>query len=298
MTGAAVTTGHLTSTLTLPEALDTGPALAAATTLPGGWHLHHPATLPPSAPAVHVAPTTGDPDVTVRGRTVRLRLPPAAASSATLAYAVYTATERARQYRQLVTVHANAAVHPQTGQAVVLLGTKGAGKTAVTLALGERGWTHAGDDLIVLGDHDDGQATLWPGKATAAVRPADPTRWQHPKPVIPLAPFLKHPVPVTLFVRLTVHPALPTAQLTPATPFSANEQLRLHEALARYISGLPTPLTGPVHAPYGPVWPLDTGRLARWRSHLIARMERSPYAYLHAPDAQSAADLLTRETTP
>ncbi|MEU9068924.1 hypothetical protein AB0D60_18820 [Streptomyces sp. NPDC048306] len=81
----------------------------------------------------------------------------------------------------------------------------------------------------------------------------------------------------------------------PATPFSANEQLRLHEGLARYISGLPTPLTGPTGAPYGPVWPLDTLPLARWRTHLITRLERHPYTYLYAPDPQTAADLITGE---
>ncbi|MFJ2745443.1 hypothetical protein ACIO3O_37940 [Streptomyces sp. NPDC087440] len=296
MTGAVVTTGHLTSALVLPADLDTGPALAAADTLPGGWQLHPSMPLPPGHPTVHVATTAQEPDVVVHGETVRLRLPHEAASGPTLAYAVYTATERARQFQRKVTVHANAAVHPGGRAAVVLFGTKGAGKTALTLALGERGWTHAGDDLVVLGDDRD-HVTLWPGKPTAAVRPADPARWQHPKPVIGLDPFLEHPVPVTLFVRITIHPALPTAQLAPATPFHGTEQLRLHEALGRYISGLPTPLTGPVHAPYGPVWPLDTGELARWRSSLIARMESSPYAYLHAPDPQSAADLITRETT-
>ncbi|MEU9288754.1 hypothetical protein AB0D57_29755 [Streptomyces sp. NPDC048275] len=77
--------------------------------------------------------------------------------------------------------------------------------------------------------------------------------------------------------------------------FSANEQLRLHEALARYISGLPTPLTGPSGTPYGPVWPLDTVPLARWRAHLIVRLQQHPYSYLYAPDPQIAADLITGE---
>ncbi|MER5822687.1 hypothetical protein ABT086_10520 [Streptomyces mirabilis] len=77
--------------------------------------------------------------------------------------------------------------------------------------------------------------------------------------------------------------------------FSANEQLRLHEALARYISGLPTPLTGPSGTPYGPVWPLDTLPLARWRAHLIVRLQQHPYSYLYAPDPQIAADLITGE---
>ncbi|MFE9882568.1 hypothetical protein [Streptomyces sp. NPDC005784] len=284
-------TGHVTAALELPPGLDTGPAAAAADRLPGGWHLS--GTVDGDYPVVTVACTAGDPTVTVQGRTVRMRLSHTAAGAATLAYATYTALERTRQQRQMLTLHANAAVTP-SGRGVLLLGTKGAGKTSVTLALGERGWTHAGDDLAILAEHDP-QLLLYPGKATAAVRPQDPQLWQAPKPIIILAPFIRDPVPLTAAVRLTVHPAIPRAVLASATPFSANEQLRLHEALARYISGLPTPLTGPSRAPYGPVWPLDSPRLARWRAHLIARLEQHPYAYLYAPDAQTAADLIIEE---
>lgn len=291
MSGAAVATGHVTAALELPEGLDTGPAATAADRLPGGWHLS--ASASGDDPVVTVACTVGDPAVTVQGRTVRMRLTHAAAGSSTLAYATYTALERARQQRQMLTLHANATATPG-GRGVLLLGTKGAGKTSVTLALGERGWTHAGDDLAILAEHDT-ELLLYPGKATAAVRPQDPELWQAPKPVIALAPFIRAPVALTAAVRLTVHPAIPRAVLVPATPFSANEQLRLHEALARYISGLPTPLTGPSGAPYGPVWPLDTPWLARWRAHLIARLEQHPYAYLYAPDPQTAADLITEE---
>ncbi|WP_240634204.1 MULTISPECIES: hypothetical protein [Streptomyces] len=286
-------TGHVIAALELASGLDPGPAAAASGRLPGGWHLSGSSGVGGDCPVVAVACTAGDPAVTVQGRTVRMRLSHAAAGSATLAYATYTALERARQQRQMLTLHANAAVTP-SGRGVLLLGTKGAGKTSVTLALGERGWTHAGDDLAILAEHDP-QLLLHPGKTTAAVRAQDPQLWQAPKPVIALTPFTRVPVPLAAAVRLTVHPAIPRPVLVPATPFSANEQLRLHEALARYISGLPTPLTGPSRAPYGPVWPLDTPRLARWRAHLIARLEQHPYAYLYAPDPQTAADLITEE---
>lgn len=110
-----------------------------------------------------------------------------------------------------------------------------------------------------------------------------------------LTPFTPAPAPLHIAVRLTVHPAIPTPHTTPGTPFNANEQLRLHEALGRYISGLPTPLTGPNGAPYGPVWPLDSPDLAHWRTHLITRLSKQPYRYLHAPDAHRAADLITQE---
>ncbi|MBP0460843.1 hypothetical protein [Streptomyces montanisoli] len=293
MNPAAVATGHLTAALELPPGLDTGPAVTAANRLPGGWHLSTPSPGSPDGPAVTVTYADGEPAVTVSGHTVRISLPRDVARSSTLAYATYTALERARQQRQMLTLHANAAVTP-CGRGVLLLGNKGAGKTSVTLALGGRGWTLAGDDLTVLAE-DDTELLILPGKATAAVRPQDPKLWQAPKPIVDLAPFLRVPVPVAGIIRLTVHPAVPRPLLVPATPFSVNEQLRLHEALARYISGLPTPLTGPTGAPYGPVWPLDDASLARWRTHLIARLEQHPYSYLYAPDPQSAADLITEE---
>ncbi|MFD9602867.1 hypothetical protein [Streptomyces sp. NPDC059970] len=293
MNPAAVATGHLTAALELPAGLDTGPAVTAANRLPGGWHL---STLLPESrdcPVVEVAYAETEPKVTVDGQTIRMSLTRDAARSATLAYTTYTALERARQERQMLTLHANAAVTP-SGHGVLLLGNKGAGKTSVTLALGERGWTHAGDDLTILAEHEK-ELLILPGKATAAVRPQDPELWQAPKPVVDLAPFLRVPVPLAGVIRLTVHPAVPRPLLVPATPFSANEQLRLHEALARYISGLPTPLTGPNGAAYGPVWPLDTLPLARWRTHLITRLEQHTYTYLYAPDPQTAADLITEE---
>lgn len=293
MSRAAVATGHLTAALVLPAGLDTGPAATAADRLPGGWHLLTPGAGLEDCPAVSVTYADAQPTVAVDGQTVRISLPRGAAGSATLAYATYTALERARQQRQMVTLHANAAITP-SGRGVLLLGTKGAGKTSVTLALGARGWTHAGDDLTVLAEEHT-ELLILPGKATAAVRPQDPALWQAPKPVVDLVPFLRVPVPLAGIIRLTVHPAVPRPLLVPAAPFSSNEQLRLHEALARYISGLPTPLTGPTGAPYGPVWPLDEAPLARWRAHLIARLEQHPYSYLYAPDPQTAADLITRE---
>ncbi|RDG33975.1 phosphoenolpyruvate carboxykinase (ATP) [Streptomyces corynorhini] len=292
MTGAALTTGHLTAALDLPPDLDTGPAAAAADRLPGGWQ-HHATAERGDGPAVTVENAV-TPAVTVRGQHIRLRLPPAVAGSVTLAYATYTVLERARQEQRMLTLHANAVITPD-GRGVLLLGNKGAGKTSVTLALGALGWTHAGDDLTVLAELGD-ELMVLPGRPTAAVRPSDPTLWQAPKPVVALTPFARVPVPLARVFRLTVHPGVPHAQTTAATPFSANEQLRLHEALARYVSGLPTPLTGPNGTPYGPVWPLDTPALARWRSHLITRLEQHPYTYLYAPDPRTAADLITQET--
>ena len=293
MNAIGLSTGHTTAALVLPPDLDTQAAAACAPYLPGGWEIH-----PIIGRAARRSPLleielSDVPHVEVDGDTVRLHLTRDAAESATLAYATYTALERARQQHRMLTVHGNSVVTPD-GRGVLLLGHKGAGKTATTLALAERGWTHAGDDLAVLSEDEKG-VWLVPGKPTAAVRPADPNLWHEPKPVIELQPFTDGAVPLAGVVRLTTHPAIPRPASTPAAPFSKNECLRLHEALARYLSGLPTPLTGPGAAPYGPVWPLDTPELARWRTHLITLLEQLPYRYLYAPDPQSAADMITKE---
>ncbi|WP_055472120.1 hypothetical protein, partial [Streptomyces pathocidini] len=270
------------------------PAAAAATVdrlLPGGW------STSPTAPAgdgpwLLVEVTQGPPGVeAVDATTVRLRLTRRGAASATLGYATYTALERARQQQQLTTVHASAVCAPH-GQAVLVLGNKGAGKTSTVLALAARGWTHLGDDLVVLGERE-GAVTVLPGKRTAAVRPADPALGDAPKPVVELRPLRGAPAPLGRIVRVTVHSRVTEARLIPATPFSGNEYLRLHENLARYISGIPTPLDGIAEAPYGPVWPLDTPACARWRSHLISLLEGRRFDYLYAPDPERAADLIT-----
>jgi hypothetical protein len=280
-------TGHVCARLAVPEHLDITAARAADRTLPGGWTL----TAAPATGAVDVEVTTGAAAVTVAGDTVRLRLPPSVAASDTLAYVTYTAAERVRQQQRKVTVHATALIAPD-GRAVLLLGANGAGKTSTAFALAALGWTHAGDDLVVLGESVEGVVEVWPGKSTAAVR--DPSQPLAPKLQHVLEPFATGSVPLARVVRLAVHPVLVTASLTPALPLSVNERLRLHEMLGRYISGLPTPISGVVAVPYGPVWPLDTPALARWRSRLIATLADCQFEYLYAPDPETAADLLTK----
>lgn len=282
-----VDTGHVRAALTVPTVLSTPGASDAARTLPGGWRLLRCDTACTAAIEVSV----GAPRIRVSASTVQVRLPAAVAASDTLAYLTYTVLERARKHDRKVTVHATA-LHAPNGRAVLLLGAKGAGKTSTAFALAERGWTHAGDDLVVLGHDGDGQLTVWPGKPTAAVR--DPARPLAPKPLRDLDPFATASAPVAWIIRLATHPDL-ASSLTSAVPLSVNERLRWHEGLARYISGLPTPLTGVAGAPYGPVWPLDSARCARWRSDLIAGLQQTRFDYLHAPTAQAAADLLLRE---
>jgi hypothetical protein len=287
MSAHLLTTGHIRARLALPDGMDTLPARRAGGALPGGWSLGAS-----TAGTSDIEITLGRPDITADTHTVHVRLPRPAAHADTLAYVTYTGLERARQRQRMATVHATA-VHTPGGRAVLLLGTKGAGKTSTALALAGRGWVHAGDDLVVLGERDDGTVSVWPGKPSAAVRA--PARPLASKPLRVLEPFAAGPAPLVWVVRLAVHPTLRTATLSPAVPLSVNEKLRLHELLARYISGLPTPLAGVDTVPYGPVWPLDTPALARWRTGLISRLAARRFDYLHAPDAETAADLLTRE---
>ncbi|MFI6883345.1 hypothetical protein [Streptosporangium canum] len=289
MTVHRLVTGHVSALLMLPEEVDTTAAQAAGRMLPGGWTLEEAeAAAGPAAVEISL----GAAGVTADTRTVHVRLPGTVSAADTLAYITYTALERVRQQQRKVTVHATALITP-SGRAVLLLGAKGAGKTSTALTLAERGWTHAGDDLVVIGDSRDGPA-VWPGKPTAAVR--DFARPLAPKPQRALEPFSSGPVPLAWVVRMAVHPTLTTASLTDAAPLSVNERLRLHENLGRYISGLPTPVSGVAGVPYGPVWPLDTPPLARWRSYLISRLTGCRFDYLYAPDHETAADLLTKET--
>ncbi|MEV7471892.1 hypothetical protein AB0O20_36220 [Streptomyces kronopolitis] len=285
-----LTTGHVTAALTLPCGVRQA-ATAVGRLLPGGWSTSLTAPVG-DGPRLLVDITQGLPgvEVAIGATTVRLRLTRSGAASTTLGYSTYTALERARQQMQLATVHASAVCGPN-GQAVLVLGNKGAGKTSTVLALAARGFTHMGDDLVVLGERD-GTVTVLPGKRTAAVRPADPALGDAPKPVVELRPFRDTPAPLGQIVRVTVHPRATEARLTRATPFSGNEYLRLHENLARYISGIPTPLDGIAEAPYGRVWPLDTPACARWRCHFISLLESSRFDYLYAPDPERAADLI------
>ncbi|WP_103529556.1 hypothetical protein [Streptomyces sp. SM12] len=286
-----ITTGHVTATAVLHAGVRATAAAAVARTLPGGWAAEDV----PVAGRPHLQVAVGPPAVSTAGGVVRVRLPATAAATATLAYVTYTALERARQQQQMLTLHGTA-LHAPGGEAVLLLGTKGAGKTTTALALAARGWLHAGDDLVVLAQQaTSGGLEILPGKPVAAIR--DRLRPLDPKPLLDLAPFATAAAPLTRIVRLAVHPHAPPA-LRPATPLSGTERLRLHEGLARYISGLPTPLTGVADTPHSPVWPLDTAALARWRTDLLTRLEQHRFDYLTAPDAESAADLLTKETTP
>ncbi|MEV5879379.1 hypothetical protein AB0L75_35180 [Streptomyces sp. NPDC052101] len=281
---ATLTTGYVTADLHLPYCL---PAPDASHLLPGGW-----TTSPPRQnTGIHLSVeiTDGPGHIHVTDEQVALALTAEAARSTALAFTTYTALERARQLRRMVTVHATAITRHR--QAVLILGHKAAGKTTTALALARRGWMHAGDDLVVLGEAGH-ELLVMPGKPTAAVRPAATDAFYQPKPVVDLRDaFETEPSAVALVVRVAVHPNSQTL-VAPATPFSTAELLRLHENLARYITGLPTPINGLTGTPVATTWPLDTPQCATWRAELIRALERSRYVYLHAPTAEAAADLI------
>ncbi|MFF4410154.1 hypothetical protein [Streptomyces sp. NPDC001404] len=281
-----LTTGYITADFHLPNWHGL-PSTAISRYLPGGWVLSDRQDRTDTRVRIQI--TTGPGHIETLPNEVTIHLTSSAAASPALGFTTYTAMERARQQRRMVTLHGSAAAHDRG--AVVLLGHKAAGKTTTAFALARRGWSHAGDDLIVLG-HDQAGLFLMPGKPTAAVRPQETEEFYRQKPLLDLRPVLTAGrTTVALIVRLTVHPhARPLA--VPAAPFSSGEYLRLHENLARYISGLPTPVSGLIGAPYGVTWALDTPQCARWRTHLINRMERNRFFYVHAPTAEAAADLI------
>ncbi len=93
-----------------------------------------------------------------------------------------------------------------------------------------------------------------------------------------------------LVVRLSVHPDTAPA-LAAAGPMPLAERLRLAENLARYITGIPTPLSVEPHT-YAPVYPLDDPACAATRSTVIDRIDALGLRYLHAPTARHAARLI------
>lgn len=290
-------TGYVTAAVAMPCPVPELAGLAGDLDrmVPGGWRIH-PADA--AVPEVHsdlritVTATTALPQVTLtRDGAVQLALHPDALASATLGYATYTVAERARQQRGMVTAHAAAALDP-TGRAVVLLGDKGAGKTSTLLALLEHGYRFLGDDQVVLTAADPaGEIGVLPGRRRCAVRQVTGWLGYETKQIVDLdvlpADVPASGFPVATVIRVSVHPAT-TPMVTDPASLSLTEQLRLAENLARYITGMVTPLaTAPVV--YAPVYPLDDPTTAEARSRLIERIGTLGLRYLHAPTAGQAA---------
>ena len=292
-------TGLIIVALTVPDTLTRAnlASISAEVTrlLPGGWRIH-----PVSSAIAHVriivSVTTGHSDVELEGETVRVTLTETALASPTLAYVTYTVTERARQQLGMVTAHAAAVITPD-GKAVVLLGDKGAGKTTTAFSLVDKRYRLLGDDLIILAHRDDGLEVM-AGRKLAAVRRVNAVLGYEAKRLVDIAELtVPGPVRIATVVRVSVHPAVtvPTAVL--GTPLSVVERLRLHENLARYIAGTPTPLTLEPDV-YGPVYALDTPACAATRAMVIDQLGGLAFHYVHAPTAEHAAGMIEELTTP
>jgi hypothetical protein len=286
----AVTLAVTAPALLTPDALDRI-ASAAGPLLPGGWT---PLPAPPADPdaRVLVRVSTGIPRVErAPDGTIQLTLRAPDIVGDSLAYLTYTVAEAARQHAGIATAHAAAATAP-SGETVLLLGDKGAGKTTTLFALAGRGWQPVGDDLILLATNDSGELWVPAAKRVTAVRTPRPgMHGYESKSVVDIGSALVLPPrPVALVARLSVHPGA-AALLRTGSPLRAVERLRLAENLARYITGTVTPLalTPEVCAP---VYPFDTAAAVATRAALITAIEHTGLRYLQAPSPDHAADLL------
>jgi hypothetical protein len=293
---AVISTGYVNVAVALPNDFTSAMLTAIATEvdpmLPGGWRVIEPA---PPGIAAHIAltETSATPAVTLVGNGhIAITLRPTRLRSSTLGYIGYTAAEAARQRHGMVTAHAAAVATPD-GNAVLLLGDKGAGKTNVVLALLRAGWLFLGDDLIILEDHPDG-LRVRAGRQRAAIRQSVNGFGYEPKTAASLAD-LDAPTHagVALTVRVSVFPGA-SPLVTAASPLSLNERLRLAENLGRYISGVVTPLSLEPEV-YAPVYPLDEPACAATRSRIIRNIERTGLWYVQAPSADHAADLIGKQ---
>jgi hypothetical protein len=283
-------TGYVTIALTVPDEV-TDSVLAAVGAevtrlLPGGWHTGDP---PPVDPDLQVAVTIAEaPHVTLAGERVLVYLPAPVVTSVTLAYVTYTAAERARQQRGMITTHASAVTTPE-GRGVVLLGDKGSGKTDTALAMAAKGYLPLGDDLIVLATCPE-RLEVWAGKQIATVRQPGAVLGYENKAAVHLGQPATPVAGVALVVRIGIHPAAQRAMVA-GTPLSVGERLRLAENLARYITGTPTPLTLEPEV-YAPAYPLDNPACAAARTAVIRQIAHVGLCYLHAPSAHQAVGMI------
>lgn len=211
-------------------------------------------------------------------------------------YIIYTALERDRQLQGMVTVHASAAVLPN-GEAILLLGDKGSGKTSTLSMLIERGARPLGDDILVLQVRGP-SVDVYPGKRLAAVRPAHATGENvlayEDKCDVDLGAFSfwETSATVSKAVRLSVHPSVSENRMARIAEAPLAECLRLHENFARYITGAATPLDLSHESAFGITYATDCFRCSVTRRDLMATLLSGPFYYLQARDANAAADMV------
>jgi hypothetical protein len=293
----ALTTGYVTAQVIVNKAVDLI-ALAdhAAGLLPGGWHAEPGEAVSRNTHVllrIRLETEEVQPSLRVKpGNKLELNVDNATLHSPRLAFLTYTALERSRQELGMATIHAAGAFSPD-GNAILLLGDKGSGKTDTLLALRKAGCLAVGDDLVILRRGNDGVVYLRPGKTTAMVRCSHQDKHYYErkrKVTLRRRGFLKREARLGMVVRLNVHSAVTATWVQMIGLDRTQELLRLHENVGRYISGLPTPLTLTRVAAFCPVLSLDTAETAEFRSRLVSSLLALPFYYLEAATANEAAE--------
>lgn len=264
--------------------------------LPGGWQVSHQSRLR-HGPSVRVTLVRQSPSLIVK-RTWPLVVEASLIPSqirVSFPYLIYTLFERPRQQLGMCTIHAAAAVSP-SGQGVLLLGDKGAGKTSILLALIERGYVPAGDDLVVV--QADKKLQLRAGNRIARLRyrtsGARHSFYESKRAMrLDTQSFLSETVPLCHVFRVNVHPMNGRATITPSPTSGLNEGLRLFENTARYIRGMSTPFLFRAGVPIDWLPSLDDPSCIRMRTRLIRRLLSSPVMYLSSRTADEAANQLS-----
>ena len=298
-----LSTGYVSAELELPgDVLEATWAGSVSDSLPGGWTLEG---LPGSGSGLpEIIARIDDHDhalVTLESASVdryHIRLPGQDLRSVRIAYLTYTVLERQRQLSGMATIHASGARSPQ-GEGILILGDKGSGKTSTMLALGDRGYALAGDDIVVLRRRLHGLELL-PGTRSSAVRgpPRHGALYYETKRRVALSetyPVLHSPVALAKVFRVNVNVAARETKLQRVVSLSFAERLRLHENIGRYISGLPTPLVVDADGCYGRVLEIDCATCAATRRDLMKALGATPFYYLQTRCAVEAAAAIASE---
>jgi hypothetical protein len=261
--------------------------------LPGGWGIL-PASATLGYPELRIEAALGKPALSVSKTgpfTVRMRLVPSQVKQ-TLPYLVYTILERVRQERGMCTMHGAAAIAP-SGEAVLLLGDKGAGKTSVLSSLVARGFIPAGDDLVVLKNGNQ-LSVLAGNRISQQRRLGTEAGFYESKTSIDLDRngFLQSEATIREVVRVNVHALNQQTAITSVDAARGREALRLHENLGRYIHGVPTPFLMRGGVPIISLPSLDCGCCMETRAKMIRKLLSKPVKYLFTHTASDAADMI------
>jgi hypothetical protein len=292
----SLSTGYVSATLLSPLDLAAHPYTVHARSLPGGWQLQTGKTNANDA-SLRLVPVSRNPHVCLkRGQhfCCNIFLPPAEARNR-LPYLTYTLLERIRQERGMCTIHAAAVVAP-SGGAALLLGDKGTGKTSIVMELMARGYVPAGDDLVII---KTGKmlSVLGGNRISRQRRYGKDSGFYESKCSIDLddSRFLQGTAPVRKVFRVNVYPNNSTQLIDSNSEMTAQDALRLHENLGRYIHGLATPFLLRGGIPTRSLPSFDNSTCMITRGRIIRMLLSYPIKYLFSRAAGEAADLIEAE---